>query len=313
MKNKPLTVLWFGGGQDSTALLYLYAYSQSFRDRYVGDSHFVVVMSDTGNEFPETYSHIREIEKFCKIHQINFFFLRPEMGYHGRTWQSLQGQMERNDNIFSVALPKSCTDNLKIKVCYAFLEDYLKQIYGFDGKSKKGKLKRRQAYYQYFERFGKLRSLIGFAKGEESRCAEPAQLELFPDDIKDDRPKWMKRTVQHIYPLIEMKLDRAGCQDLIADYGHRVPIPSNCMMCPFQNEAEVVYLHRFHPKMWAYWVEREAAKLLKNVAKTRNLGVKGEKMLLEFLENAKLKYDHWGDEDLIAYRNSHGHCVKSKY
>lgn len=49
------------------------------------------------------------------------------------------------------------------------------------------------------------------------------------------------------------------------------------------------------------------------IAKTRNLGVKGEKTLLEFHENAKLKYGHWGDEDLITYRNSHGHCVKSKY
>lgn len=306
MQNQPLTVLWFGGGQDSTALLYLYAFSQTFRAKFVGPTKFVVVMADTGNEFPETYIHVREVQEFCRVQEIPFFFLQPEMGYHGKTWQSLQSQMEKNDNIFSVGFPKSCTDNLKIKVCYRFLEDYLRLEYDFDGKGKK-------VYYQYAERFGKLRSLIGFAKGEESRCASTVQLDLFPDTVVDGRPKWMQRTVQHFYPLIDLRLDRAGCQKLIVDYGYSVPIPSNCMMCPFQNEAEVVYLHRFHPEMWEYWVSREAAKLTKNILQKRNLGVKGEKTLLEFLEIAKMKYGHWSDDELKHYRNSHGHCVKSRY
>ena len=306
MKNIPLTVLWFGGGQDSTALLYLYAYDAEFRRNFTAGSKFIAVMADTGDEYPETYLHVRRVQEFCRVQGVEFYFLTPDLGFHGATWQSLAGQMERNDNIFSVALPKSCTDNLKIKVCYRFLEDYLRLEYGFLSEGKR-------VFYEYAERFGKLTSLIGFAKGEESRCASTAQLDLFPDTLKDYRPVWMRKNVQHRYPLVELRYDRADCQGLISKYGHSVPIPSNCMMCPFQNEAEIVYLERFHPEKYAYWVEREQAKRLKNAEKARNLGVKGEKTLPEFLDKAKEKYADWSDEQLREYRNSHGHCVKSKY
>jgi hypothetical protein len=303
---RPITVLFFGGGQDSTALLYLYLYNKHFKDRFIGDTKFVIIMSDTGNEFPETYLHVDYISTLCKANEIPFFFIKPSMGYHGTTWQSLQYQMEKNNNIFSVGLPKSCTDNLKIKVCYNFLEDYIKLEYGFSGVRKK-------AYYQYFERFGKLRTIIGFAKGEESRRVCDSQLELFPEQVKDPRAVYIQKNIDHIYPLIEMKIDRDGCQDIIRQFGHTVPIPSNCMMCPFQNEAEIVYLERFYPKMWDYWVERESEKLHKNKDRPRNLAVKGSLTLPQFLENAKVKYKHWTDDELKHYRNSHGHCVKSKY
>lgn len=306
MSNMPLTVLWFGGGQDSTALLYLYVNDQKFREEFVGVSKFIVVMADTGNEYPETYLHVRKTQEFCRIHEIPFFFLQPEMGYHGATWHSLQGQMKKNDNIFSVGLPKSCTDNLKIKVCYNFLEQFIKLEYGFIGV-------RKRAFYEYTKKFGKLRSIIGFAKSEESRCASTNQLEMSPEAVKDPRPAYMRHNVEHIYPLISLKLDRSDCQDLIRNYGYEVPIPSNCMMCPFQNEAEIVYLQRFHPEMWAYWIEREQAKISKNAEKARNLGVKGEKTLPQFLETALQKYGYWSDEKLRDYRNSHGHCVKSRY
>ncbi len=54
MENKALTVLAFGGGQDSTAILYRIALDKAFRSRYVkGD--LLVLMSDTGNEHPHTY------------------------------------------------------------------------------------------------------------------------------------------------------------------------------------------------------------------------------------------------------------------
>lgn len=302
---KPITVLFFGGGQDSTALLYLYVYDADFRRRYVGDSHFVVIMADTGNEFEKTYLHVAEISRFCALHGVEFHFLHQGSKYHGKTWPSLQGQFELNDNIMSVALPKSCTDNLKIKPCYAFLESLIIEKYGFEGRNKK-------VYYRYFEQFGKLKTMIGFAKGEESRCTSP-QTELFPEIVKDPRPVYRRKTVEHIYPLIDLRLDRAGCQRLIESYGHSVPIPSNCMMCPYQSAQEIVYLERFYPDIWAVWVEREAAKLAKNVTKTRNLGVKGEITLEMFLKNAKLRFGHWTDEQLITYRNSHGHCVKSRY
>ncbi len=303
---RPLTVLWFGAGQDSTALLYLSQFDSVFQTRFVGDSQLLVVGSDTGNEWDETYDHIAGVSQFCAERAVPFHFITPDQGYHGATWQSLPAQMERNDNIMSVAGIKSCTDNLKIKVCYRFLADYLRQQYGYEGSKV-------QVFDQYREIFGKLTCWIGFAKGEESRQLDRAQIELFPNAIKDPRPKWMLRNIRQRYPLIELGLDRAGCQRIIAGYGRWVPPPSNCWMCPFQNDVELVYLFRTRPDRWQYWVEREAAKIAKNKTRTRNLGVKGELLLPAVLERALQRYGHHTVDELREYRFSHGHCVRSKY
>lgn len=307
---KPITVLWFGGGQDSTALLYLLHFSSTWKAKYLGTSELVVIMSDTGNEYPNTYEHIAEVSSFCKVHDIEFHFITPDMGFHSSTWHSLQAQFEKNQNIMSVALPKSCTDKLKITVCYNFLEQLLKVRYGFTGNRKK-------AFYEYHEKFGKLTCIIGFAKGEESRQSAPeyVQFELF-EEFKPPEPAipvYRKATINQIYPLIEMGLDRADCQEVIQSYGFKVPIPSNCMMCPFQSAPELIYLHRFHRNMWDYWVVRESEKLAKNSDKARNLAVKGNKTLPQALQEAQQKFGHWSDAQLINYRQSHGHCVKSRF
>lgn len=58
MKNekKHLTVLSYGGGQDSTALILKVIHDESFRAKYIpGD--FIVVMADTGNEHKETIEY----------------------------------------------------------------------------------------------------------------------------------------------------------------------------------------------------------------------------------------------------------------
>jgi hypothetical protein len=303
----PLTVLWFGGGQDSTALLYLYAFDTSFRARYTEGTHFLVVMSDTGNEYPETYQHCQEVARFCEAQGIEFHLLTPAHGYHSSSWQSLPEQYDRSRGLMSLCFPKSCTDALKIQVCYRFLANYVRERYGFTGAGNR-------VFYEYAARFGPLRSLIGFAKGEEARCAAPAP-ELFQEYVKDARPKWMQRCVVHAYPLIPLGLDRAACQELIANYGRPVPPPSNCMMCPFQSDAELVYLYRFQPAEWARWVAYEQQKLSRDQERgtTRNLGAKGTILLPEALTKALTKFGHLTDEHLHAHKMSHGHCVKSKY
>jgi len=59
-----LTVLSFGGGQDSTVLLEKLIDDSTFRQTYApGD--LLVVMSDTGDEFDSTYEHIGYCQKRC--------------------------------------------------------------------------------------------------------------------------------------------------------------------------------------------------------------------------------------------------------
>ncbi|QHT70783.1 hypothetical protein GXP67_31115 [Rhodocytophaga rosea] len=58
-----ITVLSFGGGQDSTCILYKIIYDPAFRARFVR-GHLVVIMSDTGDEHRYTYDysgHIKQV------------------------------------------------------------------------------------------------------------------------------------------------------------------------------------------------------------------------------------------------------------
>ena len=316
-KRIKLTVLSFGGGQDSTAILYRIIGDPEFRDRWV-QGGVIVVMSDTGNEHPHTYRHIAFIEQLCREHAIEFHFLRSRMGYHPRTWPTLQHQFRRNRVVMSLAYPRTCTDNLKIKPIYNFLDHYVaKRYFGYtDPVHPKGK-----RYLKQFAReFGPIRILLGIAAGEEHRVAaqgkkalKKMQLDLF----KQPRPigkSWMDWCLDKAYPLIDAGMDRAACQAYIRSVGLPLPFPSNCMMCPFASKAEILWLYRKMPAQFRKWVAFEQAKLDKcaGTAK-RNLGVKGEQSLEAVLAEAIAEFGHLSDAELETYKMSHGHCVRSSY
>jgi hypothetical protein len=292
---EPITVLSFGGGQDSTALLVLLLFDAEFRAKYA-PGRLLVVMSDTGDEHSETYEHVARVMKFCQPFEwVEFYFITPDMGFHPKTWTSLRFQMERNDTIMSKGFSKTCTSNLKIVPIYNFIDSWIGTRYGY-GKSRKGNIKK------YVQEFGKLRVMIGIAGGEESR-------------LGGEMPnKWMNDCIERFYPLVEMGADRAHCQLLIDAYGMEVPPPSNCILCPWMSKQELLYLYRFMRADYEYYVVRERAKMAKPVPEGRaNLGVFGRKTLPETLEIALKRYGHWTEQELREYKFSHGHCVKSKY
>jgi hypothetical protein len=123
------------------------------------------------------------------------------------------------------------------------------------------------------------------------------------------------------------KIDREGCQKYIASTGHEVPIPSACILCPFMNDQELLYLYRFQRDWYERWVQIERDKIVNSaykgdLTKTRNsegdivenLGVWGGagQLLPEILIEVQEKYGHMTDKEVREYRFSHGHCVKNK-
>lgn len=73
--------------------------------------------------------------------------------------------------------------------------------------------------------------LIGIDAGEPHR-AKPA----YPSDPFEKR-----------FPLIELGLDRDGCERVIADAGLPVPPKSGCWHCPFARVSEILELARTDP------------------------------------------------------------------
>ena len=290
-----LTILSFGAGQDSTAILYSVIYSPEFRRKHVKGT-FHVIFSDTGDEHPETYDHLAEVQQLCLDHKIGFTWIEPEMGYHSNSWNSLRDHYRKYNVVMMVSGRKSCTDQLKIRPIYKFINESISEWNGVDPFRKK-------ALIDYAETYGKVRVLLGIAKGEEKRVQKSGGKE----------PKWQQRSVTKHYPLIEEGWDRQACQEVISSYGHEVPLPSNCMLCPFMSGQELLWLYRTYPGDFWEWVDLEKNKVIANLGREKNHGALGEAYLEDQLAKANEKYGHMSTEELNEYKMSHGHCVMSKY
>ncbi len=302
-KQDKLTVLSLGAGHDSTALLAELIFNDNMR-RKIAPERFLVVMSDTGNEHDETYNYIPFLQKLCDTHDIEFYFITKEMGFHSPAWQSLVEFYERTRTCGSKVFKRSCTDNLKVKVIYRFLAWWLQQNYGL-------KKARKQGFYQFKRLFGKLNVLIGFAKGEEKR-------------IKKREPiKWRAECINLQYPLINcLKWSRLDCQRIIRDeYGLELSLPTNCKFCPYSRPLELLWLKRFHPEDFSHWVRIERAKLDHfNGRKGTNHGVfptpknaKTSVTLEDIVTKAEEQNPNITDEQLMEYKMVHGHGVMSSF
>lgn len=294
----PTTVLSFGGGQDSTAILYKCFYDNDFIDKYV-KGELIVVYSNTRNEHSHTYSHIKEAISFCKDKGIPFFTITPKKYASGNWRGGLVSFYKKHNAVGSKAFPKTCTDNLKIRPIYKFLEEYVHNTYSTI------KYGRKSAFYEYKEKFGKMRVLIGIAKGEEKRASDNGSSPL----------KWFNECIDKSYPLLEEGMNREDCQVYIKSLGFKVPYPSNCILCPFMSLQELLYLYRYENKWYNLWCLLEENKIKANSHKgDKNLGIWGTKKLLpDMLQVAVSKFGDWDKERLIDYKMSHGHCVKSRY
>jgi 3'-phosphoadenosine 5'-phosphosulfate sulfotransferase (PAPS reductase)/FAD synthetase len=294
-----LTVLSFGGGQDSTAILYRLGEDAAFRSQWA-PGRLLVLMADTGDEHPETYENVRRMQAYCSAKGIEFHFITNDLGYHSENWATLRTQYEVNKSVGSKAYPKTCTWNLKLSPLYKFLEDWVGRTYGVTAGRKEG-------FRAFVRRHGRIRVILGIAAGEESRVGSD----------RSGEPKWMQDCFDKAYPLIELKWGRAECQAYIRQLGAVVPPPSNCILCPFMSEQELLHLYLRRPQDYQAWVRFEARKVeehrRRGVPDERNFGVWGRKLLPQKLAEAQAKYGHMTLAELDEYKMSHGHCVKSRY
>ena len=296
-----LTVLSFGAGQDSTAIALKLMLNADFRAQYA-PGELIAIMADTGNEHPHTYAHVTAMEALFEKFQIPFIFTGDE--YRTDSWKGgLLGQWTRMSGIGSKAYPKTCTDKLKVQPIYKALADYLESR-GF------GESYRKKSLYDYTAKHGKIQVLIGIAASEEKRMAKPGSV----------KAKWMSENIEIRYPLVDLGMDRAACQQYISSMepatGLACPMPSNCMYCPFNQEFDLVWLQRNHPAQLQEWQDLEAAKLAKHADKgDKNLGVWGKPgvTLADKMVEAQEQYGHMTDAELNEYKFSHGHCVASAY
>ncbi len=313
-----LTVYSVGAGQESSAVIEMHLDDEpGFKQKYA-TRDVLAVMADTGDEYEETYEQVKYLQRRCEERGMEFAFITPSMGFHAKGWQSLRQFYRTHDTIGSKSYNKTCSDQLKIQPIYRFLEHWLSKRYGVSCHEKKG-------IREFAAIHGKIQMVIGLAKGEENRISDP----------KDSKKVWYRDSVQTIYPLIELGMDRKACQDYLHAKGLRV-VPSNCKACPFLSLEELEYLRRFLPADLDDWIILEAAKLkkykhLEAVIVTdkhgqplldkhgnpkianKNFGVFGVKPLPIKISEATEKFKDWSDDRIKEYRYSHGKCITNKW
>jgi hypothetical protein len=314
--NTHLSVLSFGGGQDGTYILYKIIRNPEYRNEFA-PGHLIVVMIDTGSEHKHTYEHVEFIKKLCADNDIEFYFVTSDWGFHPNTWLSLESQMIKNNSIMSMMFPRSCTDNLKIKPFYNFLNVYIGNI--FYDQDLPSSTRDKRWINRFNDDFGKINVILGIAAGEEIRITKASKKELKANQtdlfkkIKRAVNVWMTKCIIKTYPMVIEGIDRQGAQDYINVTPWPLPYPSNCDICPYLTKQEILWLYRFSPERWSKWVIYEINKMNRNPGVPTNLGVKGLKLLPEILAEAIAEFGHWTDDQLDEYKMSHGHCVKSKY
>ena len=92
-----------------------------------------------------------------------------------------------------------------------------------------------------------------------------------------------------------MGIDRAGAQEIIAKSGHSVPPPSNCMVCPYQNDEEILLLSLKYPNMFDKWTDLEKSKLDRFANEMEK-----QKDLTNLSLDTPIKYKI-GDESITGY------------
>lgn len=294
-------VLSFGAGQDSTALLEMWLGEEAFRSRWPAE-HMIVAFSDTGDEHMATYRHLeRQQERLQGQDGIELAWITPDMGYHRDSWPSLTEHWDRTNTIGSKKMPKSCSENLKSSVVYKYLDDRIGEMFGFESG-------RKNALYQYRERYGPVPVMLGIAAGEEDRAKG-----------NDTGPLWMQRTVHRTYPLIELGMDRADCQQKIREMGGTVPRPSLCRRCPFKREADLLLMEKNQPEVLKEWIRLEQQKLDAWEEECQDRGIENStvwgdgRTLEEVLQDARDKYADASMTEIEEKAFSEGHCVATTY
>lgn len=207
-----MRVLSFGGGVNSTALLL------GLVERCEAPN--LVLFSDTGGEFPETYEHVHEMAVWCRAREIEFVTVS----------NANRGQGD--------SLEENCLTRKELPSL----------AYGFKGCSVKWKrqpmdryMKEREDAQAIWESGQLIEKCIGIDAGESHRAV-----------LTEDKH------YRYRYPLVEWGMDRDACVEIIQRYGFKVPRKSSCFFCPAMRKKEILQMQKDHPQLLARALALEA-------------------------------------------------------
>lgn len=260
-----LRVFSYGGGVQSTAALVLAANGrldyQTFIFANVGDD----------SEHPDTLRYVRAVA-MPYAREKGIELLELSNARFGKT-ETLYQRLMRPDR--SIGIPvrmsngapgtRACTKDFKIKVIDARLRELL---------PKGSTQARRKALLTYcgIKKIDKqtmpivLKKIDAFLQEYEPLAEVGLGISL--DEFQRMKPNMAKETIAwkiNDFPLIEQRLDRQACMNIIRGSGLPVPPKSSCWFCPFHSMRKWQEMREEEPEL--FW---KAAKLEEYINHKRN-------------------------------------------
>lgn len=225
MTERPLVVVNYGGGSNSTALLV-----EAHRRGVPVD---LIVFADTGSERPETYRYLDVMDEWLSLHGMPTIervrWIRKRGKYAGQF----------------IPLHEWCE----------IYESLPSKAFGLPGCTVKWKQQPADSYIREHELVLSARSTgrpvhrwIGYDADEPGRYNR-----MMSARAADDEWAWKS-------PLIEWDMGRHECIESIVSAGLPLPGKSACWLCPSMKQHEIDDLERNHPNLLrkALEIERNA-------------------------------------------------------
>lgn len=229
---KRIRIFSFGGGVQSHGVLALQALGRMPQPY----DYFVFANVGADSENPDTLDYIEKYTKpFCEAHDIKFVEVQKMRG-RGKANKAPETLLEAiNRDNRSVPIPaymgdsgapgnRSCTQNFKVEVV--------------DGLCK-------QNDYTHVE--------MGFGISvDELRRVRHTE---WHDRQQKTKPFGLLKKRE--YPLVDLRLTRADCLDIIASVGLPKPPKSSCWFCPYVKLSECSTMAKTKPALFQQVIEVE--------------------------------------------------------
>jgi 3'-phosphoadenosine 5'-phosphosulfate sulfotransferase (PAPS reductase)/FAD synthetase len=211
-------VFSYGGGVQSTAVLVLSAQGK------LPYTHFVFANVGDDTENPKTLEYI---EQFAKPYAENHGLFIIEIQKSSSTADNSTLYKELLSSNRSVAIPmyvngvpirRGCTSNWKVAVVEKFMRDYA---------------------------------------GAKRKRKKPIGIGISLDEFKRMRTDNADRVTIMEYPLIDLRLTREDCVEIIKEANLPVPPKSSCWFCPYKKISEWKSLKEENPALFTKAIELE--------------------------------------------------------
>tara|TARA_R100000963_G_C4615315_1_gene84416 strand:- start:44 stop:859 length:816 start_codon:yes stop_codon:yes gene_type:complete len=178
----------------------------------------VAIFSDTQAEPPWVYEHLEKLHELSKIPIITTTAGNLREDSLSDKFLSIPVHMA-DYNEESTIMRRQCTREYKIEPIQKAIREYL----GY----RKG---------QHVKK--KVRALVGISLDESVRM----------------KPSWYSY-ITNTYPLVDSRLNRLMCLNILQTHGWPIPQKSACTFCPYRSDQQWKEIKEKSPKVWEEIVE----------------------------------------------------------